>query len=180
MHEGLEGALIGHDLEPRSPCSVVAPTATPPGANDMDAVRELWRTYGRLHQEELGEQDLDTEASTLPDGYEPTQGGGLWVTRDEQGRVTGIGALKRFDGTTVELKRMYVAPTARGTGAGRAIANAAVDAARTMGYQRVVLDTDPAMTAAHALYESLGFRFIPPYYDHSPCRNPVYMELQLR
>jgi putative acetyltransferase len=63
------------------------------------------------------------------------------------------------DGTRAsELKRLWVEPKFRGYGLGRGLVMAAVDWARTRGYQALVLDTvNEAMPEASALYQSLGF-----------------------
>jgi ribosomal protein S18 acetylase RimI-like enzyme len=56
--------------------------------------------------------------------------------------------------------------------------------ARTIGYERVRLDTLVFMTEAQALYRSLGFRLIDPYTDGEAARygieaQSVYLELGL-
>ena len=50
--------------------------------------------------------------------------------------------------------------------------------AAAIGYRSVVLDTLPTMTAAIALYESLGFRRRGDYYD-PPLAGTVFMEREL-
>jgi ribosomal protein S18 acetylase RimI-like enzyme len=56
------------------------------------------------------------------------------------------------------FRTLAVDPTARGRGVGRALVEACLALARGDGKVRVVLYTRPSMTAAHGLYESLGFR----------------------
>lgn len=61
------------------------------------------------------------------------------------------------------MKRLFVRPSARGLGLGRALVSAVLSKAATTGYAEVVLDTLPSMAEAQRLYEEPGFRDIPPY-----------------
>jgi GNAT superfamily N-acetyltransferase len=74
------------------------------------------------------------------------------------GAAVGVGALKPVDADTAEIKRMYVAPSARGRGIGRALMQRLLAEARAEGFRVARLETANFMTEAHALYRSLGFR----------------------
>lgn len=60
-----------------------------------------------------------------------------------------------------EFRMLAVSDDARGGGVGRALVQACIDRSRQLGRRRVVLSSQPAMTRAHRLYESLGFRRTP-------------------
>ncbi len=75
----------------------------------------------------------------------------------------GIGCLKRIHSKTAEIKRMYVDPSFRGYGTGRAILDALLKDAQEAGYKNVFLDNPKFMEAAHSLYRSFGFKEIPAY-----------------
>lgn len=51
----------------------------------------------------------------------------------EDGKAVGCGALRLLDSNAAEVKRMFVAPERRGSGAGRAILGALVQEARKLG-----------------------------------------------
>jgi putative acetyltransferase len=113
----------------------------------------------------------------LPGAYARPGGRLLLAWRGDA--LAGCGALRPLGRGVAELKRMWTRPGHRGHGVARAVAAALLDAARTEGYGVVRLDTLESMTAARALYRSLGFVEIGPYYPN-PLPGVVYMELELR
>ena len=81
----------------------------------------------------------------------------------EGGRFVGCAGLRPLEGGAAELKRMYIAPEARGHGNGRRFLDGLEEEARRRGYTRLRLDTGAPMPEAQALYRSAGYREIPDY-----------------
>jgi ribosomal protein S18 acetylase RimI-like enzyme len=108
----------------------------------------------------------------LPGGYDV-----VLVAREGDER-TGCVALKRLPDGACEMKRLYVRPAARGSGTGRALAEASIARARDLGYTTMRLDTLPSMDTARSLYLSLGFRPIERYNDN-PIPGVLFFELTL-
>ena len=75
----------------------------------------------------------------------------------------GCGALRCIDETTVEVKRMYVAPAGRRRGAARRILAELERIAAGFGYARIRLETGIFQPEAIALYDSSGYQRTPPY-----------------
>jgi putative acetyltransferase len=121
-------------------------------------------------------QEIDDELDSLPEVYGAPHGC-LFVARSGA-ELVGCGALRRFDEGICEMKRLYVRAGARGSGAGRILAESLIAKGRALGYAVMRLDTLAHLTAACELYRSLGFQEIGAYYDN-PLPNPVYMELDL-
>ena len=64
---------------------------------------------------------------------------------------------------TAQVRRMYVRPTHRRLGLGGMLFNAAVGAARHIGYTRVLLESPRSWAGAHAVYRAHGFATVPGY-----------------
>jgi len=159
------------------------PTArllTPAGRDELDAVRDIFREYAAGLGVDLCFQQFDEELAGLPGEYAPPRGALLLAMVG--GAVAGCCALRPLDTAdypnAAEMKRLYVRPTFRGTGLGRHLAEAVLDAARQRGYASVLLDTLNDMESARALYEDLGFEEIPPYY-HNPIPGAHYLKADL-
>ncbi len=84
-------------------------------------------------------------------------GAGIFVIARADGVAVGCGALRRRDGATVEVKRMFVEPEVRGRGVARQILEHLETAARVMGAHRLVLETGIYQDEAIGLYRSVGF-----------------------
>jgi putative acetyltransferase len=73
----------------------------------------------------------------------------------------GIAPLENAEPEVCELRKMYFLPAARGIGAGKAMMQRCLDAARTLGFSRCYLETLTGMDAAQALYQRSGFTPLP-------------------
>ena len=144
---------------------------------DLAAVGDLIDAYAASLGHDLCFQGFCAERADLRAAYAAP--GALLLARGADGAPVGCVAVRDRGAGTAEMKRLYVAPAARGTGLGRCLADAAVEHATAAGFRRLVLDTLSTMTTAIALYRSLGFRETAPYYDN-PLAGAVYLALELR
>ncbi|MDX2202592.1 MAG: GNAT family N-acetyltransferase [Hyphomicrobiaceae bacterium] len=143
---------------------------------DRHDVERLFRAYAASLSIDLCFQGFEEEVAQLPGAYAPP--GGVLLVAQAGGAVLGCGAMRRHDAETAEMKRVYLVPAGRGQGAGLALVEAILAAARKACYRRMVLDTLPELAEAQALYRRLGFREIAPYY-HNPAPGVVYLGLEL-
>ncbi len=141
-------------------------------ADDVELVRTLFREYADSLGVDLSFQGFEQELAALPGGYDAV------LVATVGGTPAGCVGVRPLVEGTCEMKRLYLRPAARGTGLGRALAQAAIARARELGYGHMRLDTLPAMTEARALYRSLGFVEIEPY-RHNPVAGTAFLELQL-
>ena len=81
----------------------------------------------------------------------------------EDGRPVAGGGVKRLDDRACEIKRMYVAPDARGRGVARELLPALEALARDLGYAVARLDTGAKQPGARRMYEAAGYRPVSDY-----------------
>lgn len=133
---------------------------------DWALARELVQRYAVSLPVDLSYQQFDDEVRHLDSMYGPPRGL-LLLAGDAE--PCGCVALRPLApavdaaGRTGEVKRLFVLPSQRGRGIGRALLDRLMAEATTLGYERLVLDTLPSMVDARALYHAMGFRPIAPY-----------------
>jgi DNA-binding MarR family transcriptional regulator len=92
---------------------------------------------------------------------------GLLLVATLHGEPVGCGALKFHEGAPAELKRMWVAPSARGLGLGRRLLGELEARARERGVRVLHLETNRTLTEAVALYRSASYREVPAFNDET-------------
>ena len=106
------------------------------------------------------------------DADEVAEGRGAFFVAYIDGQPVGCGAVRRIEPTVAEIKRMYVAPAARGRGVGRRILVELEAEARQLGVRRLVLETGPRQPEAIALYARAGFVEIPLFGEYLNTPHP--------
>jgi putative acetyltransferase len=103
--------------------------------------------------------------------------GGTFLVMVDGDAIIGTGAIKKLDDEICELKRLWFLKEYRGKGLGYRMTQELLSFARSRGYKRMRLETDPeAQSQALNFYKRLGFYEIPQYSQHD---DEVALELVL-
>ena len=123
---------------------------------DTDAVRDL--VFGILPEFGFSPDPAGTDADleNLEVSY-LARGGAFDLVVNQRGDLLGCVGLYPLDGITVELRKMYLRPEARGHGLGRLLLSHALTRARELGFGIVVLQTATVLDKAIAMYRRAGF-----------------------
>ena len=113
------------------------------------------------------------------DPDEVEEGRGAFLVAYSRGSPLGCGAIRQLDANTAEIKRMYVEPTARGYGVGRAVLGALEAEARRLKVDGIVLETGERQLEALGLYESVGFVRIPAFGEYIGSPLSICMEKRI-
>jgi DNA-binding MarR family transcriptional regulator/GNAT superfamily N-acetyltransferase len=109
-------------------------------------------------------------------GFDPSRGStakphevswpnGAFVVAYLRGEPIGCGAVKHHAGEVTDIKRMWIAESARGLGLGRRLLEHLEGLARERGSTAVRLETGDVLTEAIALYRSAGYEEVEPFND---------------
>jgi putative acetyltransferase len=95
--------------------------------------------------------------------------------------LVGCGAIKRLSADHAELKSMRTAPARKRGGIASRLLRHILAEARTMGFDRVSLETGSAefFRPARSLYEKFGFAYCEPFADYRPGPHNVFMTRRL-
>jgi putative acetyltransferase len=146
----------------------------------LESARELFREYAAGLGIDLCFQNFDAELAGLPGDYaEP--GGALLLAyvNDDLAGCVAMRSLHDVDhANACEMKRLFVRRAFRRYGLGRALAQALIDRAASVGYSAMLLDTLDDMESARGLYATLGFEEVAPYY-FNPIPGAHYLKVTL-
>src|SRR5476651_2023336 len=120
---------------------VTASLLKPESAAEWREARRLVEEYASSLNLDLSFQNFAQELEHFESEYSPPSGAFL-LAREKSGFVGCVG-LRKLSDTVGEIKRLYVAPTARGLGLGEALVRGIVDVGKQLEYTRLVLDTLP-------------------------------------
>jgi ribosomal protein S18 acetylase RimI-like enzyme len=144
---------------------------------EIEQTRVLFREYETWLGMSLCFQNFDEEVAGLPGKYAKPGGRLFLVSVGEN--LAGCIALRKLEDGVCEMKRLFVRSDFRGQKIGNILIEKLIEEAVAIGYRKMRLDTyPPKMAKAVRLYESHGFREIPPYY-HNPYGEVLYMEKDL-
>ncbi|MGD9954500.1 MAG: GNAT family N-acetyltransferase [Candidatus Nanopelagicales bacterium] len=151
-------------IEPQDPADAASVAAVAAYSAELDAL--------------LGPSSPTISDPRLDD-YRAPGGTFLVVVRDDE--VLGCAGLRTIRttayGEVAEIKRMWVSPLLRGQGAGRALLESLHEAARSLGHDRVVLDSKRDLLDARRLYDAAGYVEIERYNDNADAT--VWMAVDL-
>lgn len=144
--------------------------------HEWDAARRLVQEYAASLDVDLSFQNFAQELQHFTTEYgAPT---GAFILAEDEGQYLACIGVRRFSDDSGEIKRLYVAPAARGRGLGRVLVARIIVAAQQIGYRSLLLDTLPFMKEAQALYLSLGFKPTTAY-RFNPVEGSAFLRLDL-
>jgi ribosomal protein S18 acetylase RimI-like enzyme len=144
-------------------------------AADVALGQALVREYVVATAEEQAgpgkEADLELILPYIPD-WDDFAGrflrtGGAFLVGTVDGAVAGCVGITPLGDGACEMNRLWVRPPFRAGGLGRGLALASMDAARDLGFTRILLDVLPTRGRAIALYHALGFEEVPPTHEYA-------------
>lgn len=92
----------------------------------------------------------------------------------------GCGALKIYEGTTGEVKRMFVHPDFRRRGIAEKILAELETWAQELGFEELILETGKTKNAAPSLYTKHGYSIIPNYGQYTGVEQSLCMRKRVK
>jgi DNA-binding MarR family transcriptional regulator len=131
-----------------------------------DAQRCLRAYVAELNRRAPG-RGFDPRQGATAEPHEVRPPNGAFVVAYLRGEPVGCGAVKHHPGGVSDVKRMWVAESARGLGLGRRLLEHLEGIVREHGSTTARLETGDVLGEAIALYRSAGYAEVPPFNDEA-------------
>lgn len=125
----------------------------------------LWERYPELKKDYWGNNIIEFNANVV------------LIYLDE--KAVASGCFKKYNEITVELKRMFVSPEARGLGLAQQVIKELEIEARKKGFESMILETLYKQIEAISLYQKVGFKIVENYEPYIGLKNSVCMSKSL-
>jgi putative acetyltransferase len=136
-----------------------------------------FREYTKLPDFKEYFQNYENEVENhLPGRFGPPAG--CLLLAEYNGNPAGCVGLTDLGDGVCEMRRLFVRAEYRGLGIGKALANAAIERGRNIGYTSIRLSTNRRMPEAEKMYRSMEFKEIESY-EHFEVDGMTYFELKL-
>jgi GNAT superfamily N-acetyltransferase len=122
---------------------------------------------GRYYGRQATEEEIDSALRDYPSDDLAPPGGMLLVAR-ERGAVLGCAGLRLLPDCVGEVTRVFVVPTARGTGLGERLMRELEARARALGVRELRLDSRSDLVEAQRLYARIGYEPTAPFNEGTP------------
>ncbi|MFZ6799319.1 GNAT family N-acetyltransferase [Undibacterium sp. Di24W] len=122
---------------------------------------------------------MDGDEHTFYAQYNKSDGLKYVVVAYDGDAPVGCGAIKHYADGVMEVKRMYVAPSARGQGIASTVLKELEDWTIQLAYKTCLLETGVKQLEAIRLYQKSGYNIIPNYGQYQGVSNSICFEKML-
>ena len=123
---------------------------------DLDKVWELHISGLNQTQSFIPNPELDADLDNIQAHY--LNNNGEFLIAEINNQIVGMGAFRKIDTNTAEIKRMRVNPDFQGQGIGKQILELLIQKAKSSNYKKLILDTSSKQLAAQNLYQKFSFK----------------------
>jgi GNAT superfamily N-acetyltransferase len=145
---------------------------------DFRKARKLFIEYSKSLDFDLHFQNFENELKEIDIQYNKPCGGLILILDGNSGEEVGCVGIRKFEDNIAELKRMFIKESHRNKGLGKKLMKMAIELSKSLGYEKIRLDTLDTMIPANVIYEKYGFRETGAY-RYNPFKNVKYFELDL-
>ena len=143
---------------------------------DFEIAKTITHDYMIWLGMDLGFQNTDKEFAVFNRMY--GEEGGAYIYACINGEIAGGVGFRKLSNDVCEMKRLYVYEHYRGCGLAYRLCQDLISLSKSMSYCKMRLDTISRLVKANSLYDKIGFRDIPKYYDN-PDPTVRYMEIDI-